>query len=61
MKSDCSTGEIPFPLLLKENGYYTAHAGKWHMGEATHRAFDRYTDGNGYKNGDGESNMEIKF
>lgn len=45
--------EIPFPLLLKENGYYTAHAGKWHMGKAAHRAFDRYTDGNGYNNGDG--------
>ncbi|KJF43968.1 sulfatase family protein [Draconibacterium sediminis] len=53
--------EIPFPLLLKENGYYTAHAGKWHMGEATHRAFDRYTDGNGYKNGDGGEANWVRF
>ncbi|MEI6141846.1 MAG: sulfatase-like hydrolase/transferase [Mariniphaga sp.] len=29
--------ELPFPLLLKENNYYTAHAGKWHLGPATHR------------------------
>ncbi|WP_303921179.1 sulfatase [Draconibacterium sediminis] len=53
--------EIPFPLLLKEKGYYTAHAGKWHMGEATHRAFDRYTDGNGYKNGDGGEANWVRF
>lgn len=53
--------EIPFPLLLKENGYYTAHAGKWHLGPAAHRAFDLYTDENGYKNGDGGENMWIPF
>ena len=53
--------EIPFPLLLKENGYYTAHAGKWHMGESAHRAFDRYTDGNGYNNGDGGEDNWVRF
>ncbi|WP_319592405.1 sulfatase [uncultured Draconibacterium sp.] len=53
--------ETPFPLLLKENGYYTAHAGKWHMGQATHRAFDRYTDGNGYDNGDGGEDNWVRF
>lgn len=53
--------EIPFPLLLRENGYYTAHAGKWHMGPAAHRAFDLYTDENGYDNGDGGENMWIPF
>lgn len=53
--------EIPFPLLLRENGYYTAQAGKWHMGQPTHRAFDRYTDNNGYDNGDGGENNWIKF
>jgi len=53
--------EIPFPLLLKQNNYYTAHAGKWHMGPAPHRAFDRYTDNNGYKNGDGGENNWVKF
>ena len=30
-----------YPLLLKENNYYTAQAGKWHLGQAAHRAFDR--------------------
>ncbi len=53
--------EIPFPLLLKENGYYTAHAGKWHLGTATHRAFDLYTDENGYDNEDGGEANWVKF
>ncbi|HUX55329.1 MAG TPA: sulfatase [Bacteroidales bacterium] len=53
--------EIPFPLLLKGKNYYTAHAGKWHMGPAVHRAFDRYTDNNGYDNGDGGENNWIRF
>lgn len=53
--------EIPFPLLLKQNGYYTAHAGKWHLGNFTHRAFDRYTDNNGYNNGDGGEANWVKF
>ncbi len=53
--------EIPFPMLLKENGYYTAHAGKWHMGPNVHRAFDRFTDGNGYNNGDGGEDNWVAF
>jgi len=53
--------EKPFPLFLKENNYYTAHAGKWHMGQATHRAFDRYTDNNGYDIGDGGENNWVSF
>lgn len=53
--------EIPFPLLLKENNYYTAHAGKWHMGQAAHRAFDRYTDNNGYNNGNGGEDNWVRF
>ncbi|MBN2012782.1 sulfatase [candidate division KSB1 bacterium] len=32
--------QLPFPLRLKENGYYCAQGGKWHMGEETKRAFD---------------------
>lgn len=50
-----------YPLLLKENNYYTAHAGKWHLGAAAHRAFDRYTDDNGYDNGDGGENNWVRF
>jgi arylsulfatase A-like enzyme len=53
--------EIPFPLLLKNKGYYTAQAGKWHMGPAAYRAFDLYTDGNGYNNGNGGENNWVKF
>jgi len=33
----------PFPLQLKEAGYFTAASGKWHMGEAAKRAFDTLT------------------
>lgn len=53
--------EISFPLLLKQNNYYTMHAGKWHMGPATHRSFDRYTDDNGYNNGDGGEANWVRF
>lgn len=53
--------EIPFPLILKENGYYTAQAGKWHLGPNIYHAFDRYTDNNGYKNGDGGEDNWIPF
>jgi arylsulfatase A-like enzyme len=53
--------EIPFPLLLKQNNYYTAQAGKWHMGPSVHRAFDRYTDNNGYDNGDGGELNWVRF
>lgn len=31
---------IAFPQLLKEAGYYTAHSGKFHMGDYANRAFD---------------------
>lgn len=61
LHTELPKSEIPFPLLLKENGYYTAHAGKWHMGIAAHRAFDRYTDGNGYHNGDGGEDNWVRF
>ena len=53
--------EIPFPLLLKESGYYTAQAGKWHFGPEVHRAFDLHTDGNDAKNGNSGSELWIPF
>lgn len=37
--------EIPFPLLLKENGYHTVLAGKSHIGKAAQRAFDIHMTG----------------
>ena len=53
--------EIPFPLMLKENGYYTAHAGKWHLGPNVYKAFDIYTDNNGFNNGDGGEDNWVPF
>jgi arylsulfatase A-like enzyme len=53
--------QVPFPLLLKQNNYYTGQAGKWHMGPAAHQAFDRYTDNNGYDNGDGGEKNWLRF
>lgn len=45
-----------FPELLRKAGYYTAQAGKWHMGEDAKRGFDVVHD-NGKKNGDGGEGM----
>jgi N-sulfoglucosamine sulfohydrolase len=53
--------EVPFPLLLRQNRYYTAQAGKWHFGPSVHRAFDRHTDGNGYKDGNGGEDNWVRF
>ncbi len=53
--------EIPFPLLLKDQGYYTMQAGKWHLGPNVYRAFDLYTDKNGYDNGDGGQDNWVPF
>ncbi len=36
--------QVPFPLRLKENGYYCAQGGKWHMGPDAKRAFDEVRD-----------------
>jgi arylsulfatase A-like enzyme len=33
--------QTPFPLLLKESGYYTVQSGKTHFGEPALRAFDK--------------------
>lgn len=49
--------DVPiFPELLRKAGYYTAQAGKWHMGESAKRGFDVVHD-NGKKNGDGGEMM----
>jgi len=38
-------GQVAFPGLLKSAGYYTAAAGKWHMGDDAKRHFDRIYGG----------------
>jgi len=37
-------GQVMFPALLRQAGYYTAAAGKWHMGTYAKSAFDRIVD-----------------
>jgi len=38
-------GQIMFPELLKNAGYYTAAAGKWHLGGYARNAFDKIYGG----------------
>lgn len=47
-----------FPELLKKAGYYTAQAGKWHLGEAARRGFDSIHD-NEKQNENGGEGMWI--
>ena len=37
-------GQFMFPKALRDEGYYSVLAGKWHMGEATRPAFDQIYD-----------------
>lgn len=45
-----------FPELLKAAGYYTAQAGKWHMGDSAKKGFDVIHDKR-KENGDGGEEM----
>jgi len=38
-------GQVMFPELLKNSGYYTAAAGKWHLGSYARKAFDKIYGG----------------
>ncbi|HUX96979.1 MAG TPA: sulfatase [Bacteroidales bacterium] len=49
---------ISFPEILKMNGYYSAQAGKFHMGDYARRGFDLIKDREG--NGDGGEEQWIK-
>ncbi len=47
---DLPEGQFMFPQALKNAGYYSVLAGKWHMGEATRPAGRcREIDGKGLK------------
>jgi arylsulfatase A-like enzyme len=50
---------IAFPEILRQNGYYTAHAGKFHMGNYARRGFDIVNENNKL-NGDGGEELWIK-
>ncbi len=41
---DLPEGQFQFPQALKDAGYYTVQAGKWHMGDAPRPAFDKIYD-----------------
>lgn len=43
--------QIPFPLLLKEAGYYTVQSGKSHFGKPALRAFDQAYESEGAGDG----------
>jgi len=51
---------ISFPEILKQNGYYTVQAGKFHMGNYARRGFDQVNE-NGKLNGDGGEELWIKL
>ena len=50
---------ISFPEILRQNGYYTAHAGKFHMGNYARRGFDIINENNKL-NGDGGEELWIR-
>ena len=50
---------VSLPEILKNQGYYTAQAGKFHMGEYAKRGFD-LTNENPELNGDGGEDLWIK-
>ncbi len=50
---------VSFPEILKRSGYYTAQAGKFHMGPYARRGFDSVND-NAKLNGDGGEELWIK-
>jgi arylsulfatase A-like enzyme len=49
---------VSFPEILKQNGYYTAHSGKFHMGEYAKRGFDISTQGKEIGDGGEEKWLE---
>lgn len=52
-------GVAVFPEVLRNAGYYTAQAGKWHMGDAAKRGFDLVQDGH-KENGDGGEALWVR-
>jgi len=51
---------VSFPELLKQKGYFTAQAGKFHMGNYARRGFDLINENNKL-NGDGGEELWLKL
>jgi len=51
LHSPLPKGQILFPALLKEAGYYTGGSGKWHMGDYAKTAFHKVLGGYSWKTG----------
>ena len=51
---------LAFTEVLRNNGYYTAQAGKFHMGNYARRGFDQVNE-NGKLNGDGGEELWIRL
>jgi hypothetical protein len=49
---------VSFPEILRQNGYYTAQSGKFHMGEYAMRGFDITSQGK--KIGDGGEELWLE-
>lgn len=61
-------GQVAFPKLLKENGYYTAQAGKWHLGSSGIKpegefldAFDRVGGSGAEGGGPGGEQLWVEY
>jgi len=44
LHTDLPEGQVMFPAILKQEGYYTAAAGKWHLGNYAKSAFDKIVE-----------------
>ena len=68
LHSAVPANQLAFPKILKENGYYTAQAGKWHFGESGAQpkglflnAFDRVGGSQADAGGPGGENRWVEY
>lgn len=68
LHSPIPAGQVAFPKLLKENGYYTAQAGKWHLGSSGIKpegefldAFDRVGGSSADGGGPGGEQLWVEY
>lgn len=68
LHSPIPSGQVAFPKLLKDNGYYTAQAGKWHLGSSGVKpegvfldAFDRVGGSHAEGGGPGGEGLWVEY